>query len=114
MYKLNKTQNTAIFITVLLLASAILTIMPSLPVTAQPSATQPTGGALPSGVTPDARIETISHLSLRPDPVGLGQTFLVNVWLQPPVHAQRMFNDAFTVTITKPDETTDVIGKVFV
>ena len=79
-------------------------------VNAQLATQQPVSGPLPSGVTVDATINTITHLSFRPRPVGLGQPFLVNIWMQPPIHAQRMFIQAFTVTITKPDGTKDVVG----
>ena len=40
--------------------------------------------------------------------VGLGQTFLVNMWLTPASHAARYFKD-YKVTITKPSGDTDVI-----
>ncbi len=81
-----------------------------IPAKAQLATQQPASGPLPNGVTVDATISTITHLSFRPRPVGLGQPFLVNIWMQPPIHAQRMFTQAFTVTITKPDGTKDVIG----
>ena len=70
------------------------------------------GGSLPlpSGVTPDVTLETIPHMSFRPNPIGVGQPILVNLWLQPPTHVARYFKDTFKVTFTKPDGTTDIIG----
>ena len=65
---------------------------------------------LPAGVTADEIYESISHMSFRPNPVGLGQPILVNLWLQPPLHVVRLFGNAFLVTLTKPDGTTDQIG----
>ena len=65
---------------------------------------------LPSGVTPDVTLDTISHMSFRPNPIGVGQSLLVNLWLQPPSHVSRFFKENFKVTLTKPDGTTDVIG----
>jgi hypothetical protein len=66
-----------------------------------------TPGPLAAGVTADYTVKTRAFLSFRPTTVGLGQTFLVNMWLNPAVHASRYFKD-YTVTITKPDETQDV------
>ncbi len=88
----------------------MMTNTPSNTASAQLATKQPVSGPLQSGVTVNASIDTIAHLSFRPNPVGLGQTFLVNLWMQPPIHAQRMFTDAFTVTITNPDGKEEVIG----
>ena len=65
---------------------------------------------LPAGVTPDLSYDTLSYISFRPNPIGVGQLLLVNVWLQPPIHVARYYNKAFQVTFTKPDGTQDVIG----
>jgi outer membrane protein assembly factor BamB len=62
---------------------------------------------LPSGVTPDMTVTTTPYLSFRPNPVGENQTILVNLWLDPGPSVTRYFRD-LTVTITKPDGTTDV------
>jgi PQQ-like domain len=63
---------------------------------------------LPAGVTPDLTLDTNPALSFRPNPVGVGQTILVNMWLHPPVHVSRYLAD-YTVKITKPDGTTETI-----
>ena len=63
---------------------------------------------LPAGVTPDLTLDTNPALSFRPNPVGVGQTILVNLWLHPPVHVSRYLKD-YTVKITKPDGTTETI-----
>ena len=63
---------------------------------------------MPAGVTPDIRVKTHAFLSFRPNPVGVGQTFLVNMWLNPATHASRYLSD-YKITITKPDGTSDVI-----
>jgi hypothetical protein len=60
---------------------------------------------LPAGVTPDVSYDTIAYISFRPDPVGVGQPLLVNVFLQPPIHVARYFKDAFLVTFTSPSGT---------
>ncbi len=61
---------------------------------------------LPSGVTPDMTVQPTLGLSFRPNPVGLGQTILVNMWMEPPVSVTR-FITKYLVTFQKPDGTTD-------
>lgn len=72
------------------------------------TATVPTAGELPSGVTPVATIDAHAYLSFRPTTVGLDQTILANLWVTPAPGASRKFLD-FTVTITDPDGTEEVI-----
>jgi hypothetical protein len=48
-------------------------------------------------------------MSFRPNPIGIGQPLLVNIWLQPPIHVSRYFT-GYTVKFTKPDGTTVSIG----
>ena len=64
---------------------------------------------LPSGVVPDYRVKTNAHLSFRPNPVGVGQKVLINVWLVPPPHVSRYFNN-MTVIITDPEGKAMVIS----
>lgn len=52
-------------------------------------------------------VKTTAYLSFRPNPVGVGQTILVNMWLNPGSHPSRQ-PTGFQVTITKPDGTQDV------
>jgi len=66
---------------------------------------------LPAGVTPDLTLETIAYLSYRPQTVGLGQPFLINIWLQPPLHVARYFSE-YAVTLTKPSGTEIVIAPI--
>jgi hypothetical protein len=63
---------------------------------------------LPSGVTPDVTVKSTAYLSFRPNPVGLGQTILVNVWVTPPLHEARYFKD-FKITVIKPSGDTEVV-----
>lgn len=60
--------------------------------------------ALPSGVTPDLTVETTAYLSFRPNPVGKGQTVLVNIWLTPATHVSKYIK-GYVVTIEAPDGT---------
>jgi outer membrane protein assembly factor BamB len=63
----------------------------------------------PAGVTPNATVETTAFISVTPSPIGLGQSVLVNLWAEPPTHYAR-YRSGYTVTITKPDGTTEVVG----
>ena len=66
-------------------------------------------GALPAGATPSITVDTAAWLSFRPNPVGIGQTILVNMWTTSPISPMR-FQNGYTVTITKPDGTKVVVG----
>jgi hypothetical protein len=108
--KISKTIiSTIIFMTLLI---AIIAEIP-IAVQGQTTTNNRDGAAipLPSGVTPDVTYETIAHMSFRPNPIGLGQPLLVNIWMQPPTHVSRYFT-GLTVTLTKPDGTTDTIGPI--
>ena len=86
-------------------------VMNNAPVRAQVvAAQQPTVGQLPTGVTPDITLNVNTFLSITPNPIGMGQTLLVNIWLVPPIHVNRQFIQAYQITITKPDGTKDVYG----
>ncbi|XHH09040.1 MAG: PQQ-binding-like beta-propeller repeat protein [Candidatus Bathyarchaeia archaeon] len=65
-------------------------------------------GTLQSGVTADVEVDTRAFLSFTPNPIGVNQELLVNIWLNPALHVSRYFKD-YTVTFTKPDGTTDVV-----
>jgi outer membrane protein assembly factor BamB len=62
---------------------------------------------LPSGATPDMIVTTAPYLSFRPNPVGINQAIIVNIWLDPGPSVTRYFRD-FKVTLTKPDGSQDV------
>ena len=64
---------------------------------------------IPSGVTPRISINTIAYMSYRPNPIGVGQSLLINLWLEPPTNYARYLT-GLTVTLTKPDGTKDVVG----
>jgi hypothetical protein len=70
-----------------------------------------TGGPLPTGVTPDVTMNGRIFLSFSPNPIGIGQTLLVNLWSIPAPGANRA-HTGYTVTFTKPDGTKDVIGPI--
>ena len=100
---ISKTKMTATIVIVLLMASATLFATNS----AQAQLITDGGSRpLPAGVTPDVTTSSTSHLSFRPNPVGVGQTILVNMWMEPGLNPNWYFI-GYTVTITKPDGTTE-------
>ena len=102
-------KKMAATISILLMCSIIVITFPN-GVQAQALTLQKNGSiSLPNGVTPDLSLETIPYISFRPNPVGVNQGILVNIWLQPPINIARYLT-GLTVTITKPDGTSDNIG----
>jgi hypothetical protein len=94
--------------TVLLMASVMLMAMPLQLVEAQ-QLLQSSVILSPDQVPATAfRVKTTPYLSFRPNPVGLNQIFIVNVWVNPPVHRSRKFT-GYKITIQKPSGDTDVI-----
>ena len=65
---------------------------------------------LPANVTPDVSLDTISHVSFNPNPVGIGESVTIFMWLSPPTHASRYLSN-FTVIITAPDGSQKVTTK---
>ncbi len=108
---ISKLKATAIVICVLLMASAFLMSTQIQPVQAQLTNVQEGGSMpLPSGVTPDETYPTLARLAFRPQPIGLGQPLLVNVWVEPPINIVHYFK-GYTVTFTKPDGTTYTVTR---
>ena len=70
-----------------------------------------TGGPLPAGVTPEWTVETVAYLSFSPNPIGVNQELLINLLTTPAPGANRA-HTGYTVTITKPDGSTELIGPV--
>jgi len=97
---------TTMIIAVLLLSSAVIVLNPY--ANAAAGDTQVTG-ELPSGVTPNVTLTTNAYLAVTPNPIGIGQSLLVNMWLHPPTSVSRNFSKAFVVTFEKPDGTLDVM-----
>jgi len=99
-----KTKMTSTILVIFLMMASVTLILNTVPL----AYAQQTTGALPAGVTPDFTVQTTAYMSIRPTTVGLGQTFIVNLFPIPAPNANREFKD-MKVTITKPDESTDVI-----
>ena len=100
-----KTKLIAILFAFLILAPLTLAAIPVK--AAQYTNLQDSGGIpLPVGVTADQTVQTIAQMSFTPNPIGIGQQLLVNVWLHPPLQVSRYMKDALQVTFTRPDGTT--------
>ncbi|MGD6809613.1 MAG: PQQ-binding-like beta-propeller repeat protein [Candidatus Bathyarchaeia archaeon] len=104
-YKIQKRKATALFIALLMMSSALLLMLPTqAQILAQ---NQPIPGPLQSGIS-TASVNTVAHLSARPNPIGLNQLLLINIWLTPAPGANRFYPD-FTITLTKPDGQEEVV-----
>jgi hypothetical protein len=57
-----------------------------------------------------ADVPTYAFLAVAPNPVGVGQTVQVSVWVSPVPPSYPDVMHGFTVTITKPDGTTETKG----
>jgi hypothetical protein len=101
----SKTKTTAMIIISLMMLStiAIWTVLP-----VQAAEAPGTSGPPPAGVTSYDTVSVVPHLSFRPTTVGQGQTFLVNLWTTPALHAARNHPN-YTVVITKPDLSQEVV-----
>lgn len=113
-FKLNSKAITAAILVLLMSSVAIIPL--SLPANAKvetvgaPQLTAwPT--TVPQGVTPNTTIATTAFMSISPNPIGVGQIVLINLWLEPPVQYNRYFS-GYTVTITKPNNSTEVVGPI--
>jgi len=112
---ISKTKMTATIAIFLLLGSVALMAMPAQAQYGywypppEPTNVQDPGSltSIPAGVTPGFTLKLDPYLSFRPNPVGVGQTVLVNIWTVPGPALTRYFSD-LKVTITKPDGTVDV------
>ena len=99
----------------LILLMATITLITDKPVAAQYVDTagqyhSTMGGPIPTGVTPDYSIPTQAFLAATPNPIGVGQTILVNVWLTPATDVSR-YHPGYKITITKPDGMTETRTK---
>jgi hypothetical protein len=98
-----KTKTSATAIIAILIASMIVIL--GQPV--QANVTTQVTGPLPDGANPSVQIDTSAHLSVRPNVIGKGQELLVNLWTSPATHAARHHEQAYVITVTKPDMTTE-------
>ena len=71
----------------------------------EPLDLQPFRNVPPAGVTPNLTVTVTPYLSFRPNPIGVGQPLLINIWTTPPPAANRYLG-GFTVVITNLMEPT--------
>ena len=118
LFAMNKPKTCVAMTFILLMLSVMLTAMP---IQAQIiSGTEynhggaapgtPNGSVpLPAGVTPGFTVVVTPYLSFSPNPIGVGQTLLVNMWLNPANDFRRYFTN-YTVSMIKPDGTAVTVG----
>jgi hypothetical protein len=115
----NRAKATAIIITVLMIASMAAMAIPAQAQEVTQHGGSPGGGyegptAIPTGQTATYTIQSLAFLSVSPNPVGVGQQLLVNVWTTFP-SGEGKYQVGYTVTITKPNgDTQDVQLKSYV
>ena len=89
--------------TITILIAAVLTISTLAPLIFAPNA-----------IAANPSVATFAFINVAPDPVGLGQSVTIGMWLaQPPPTASGPYGDRwenFKVTVTKPDGTTETLG----
>jgi hypothetical protein len=95
----SKKKVTAIIAITLLMVSVFMVFATS--VFAQELPTEQTIGPRPAGVTDDMTVPTEIILMARPNPIGLNQELLVNIWTVRAPGAGRQFK-GYEITITKP------------
>ncbi|MEM2098804.1 MAG: PQQ-binding-like beta-propeller repeat protein [Candidatus Bathyarchaeia archaeon] len=97
-----KPKMSTFSIILLLISSSVLALGSTTAAQQQPSNT------VPAGVTPKYEVPSEAYLSIRPNPVGLGQTVLVNLWVMPAPGAHRKYLN-HKVTITMPDGSQETV-----
>jgi outer membrane protein assembly factor BamB len=100
MFQILKERKVAKTTTYLLLTLFVISIITAIDI-------QPTV----SGHTPPKTIATYAYISISPNPVGIGQTIRILMWLDQTINGGTIDNDIrfhnYRLTITKPDYTTE-------
>ena len=104
---------TNINIKILTIIAAILLIAPMITMTTMTATAQtlpsvPTAGPLPTGTTGILEAAVSAHLSFNPNPTGVGQTILINVWTSPAPGGNREHPE-YDIIITNPSGTSQTI-----
>jgi hypothetical protein len=110
---MKKKTSLTMTILLLLITSMMLAVIPAkteaqVTQTGAPKLT-PWQNTVPPGVTVNTTVTPLAFMSVTPTPVGIGQTLLVNLWLDPPINTNRFYS-GYTVTITKPNGNNETIG----
>ncbi len=110
---INKAKATTIIVAVLMLTSIAAMAVPVYG-QAQAHGGQPVPGyegptTIPAGQSADYTIQSLAFLSVSPNPCGVGQELLVNVWTTFP-SGEGKYQVGYKVTITHPDGTTEDVN----
>jgi hypothetical protein len=114
----NKTKLISTIVIVLFLASVVLVAMPpvkaALTITSQSPAQTgyvgPTSNADPTtGKVANYTVIPIAYISASPNPIGVGQTLLVNMWITFP-SGEGKFMNGYSVKVTEPSGTIDTVS----
>jgi len=54
--------------------------------------------------------KTFAYMSIRPNPIGVNQTLLINFWITPPMPQPGIVAHDYTIEITRPDGTKETLG----
>jgi hypothetical protein len=111
--KINKPILTSLILLALLIASMIIATTPA-QAQVDTHGGPPGGGyegptTVPSGQTADFTIQDKAFLSVSPNPIGVGQTALVNMWITFP-SGEGKYMTGYKVTITSPDGSVETVN----
>ncbi|MGD6809865.1 MAG: PQQ-binding-like beta-propeller repeat protein [Candidatus Bathyarchaeia archaeon] len=110
----NKQAIVSMILLGLLMMTMVLTNAPSANAAVNTSGAPPGGGyegptTVPSGETADYTISDLAFLSVSPNPIGVGQTALVNLWITFPSGEGKYMN-GYKVVITDPNGHTEEVN----
>ncbi len=109
---IEKAKAASIIAIILLMSSVMLIAVPVQPVEGQLSTVQQSL-TVPTGEVPYVTTDTKAVISFRPNPIGLGQALLINVWINPALNTNRGFlsgqTGCYKVTLTKPGGTQEIL-----
>ncbi len=114
--KISKNKSAILSMTLLglLMASMLLTNLPATTAQVDTHGGPPGGGyegptTIPSGQTADYTISDLAFLSVSPNPIGVGQQALVNMWITFP-SGEGKYMTGYQVVITDPDGETEEVN----
>lgn len=97
-------------VTLTLLMASVMLLPKSVTVEAQlyTNLRSGAGQPLPAGVTPDVTLDSLARLSFAPNPVGVGQRIIINLWVSPYSFGTRWL-EGLKVTLQSPTGTDTVL-----
>lgn len=112
--KINQSIIASMILLCLLMASMFFVGIPTATAQVDTSGAPPGGGyegptIVPEGETADYTIDDLAFLSVSPNPIGVGQQALVNLWITFPSGEGKYMN-GYKVVITDPDGQTEEVN----